>query len=526
MSTPPAAHPPAEVVIGLDVGTTATKAVAFGLRSSWRHTVVREYPLLQPAPGWQVQDPATIVAAVMGSLAEVVSRSRGATVVAVSLSAAMHGLVGLDTDLRPLTPLLTWADSRALDEARLLRDTGQAAELHRVSGTPVHPMSPLTKLMWLSRHEPETAARARAWVGLKDLVIHALTGTLVTELSSASGTGLLDLCTRTWNPLAVDLAGVRDDQLPPVLSTTAVLGLSKSVAARLGLPTATPVVLGAADGPLGNVGTGAVQPGVAGLSIGTSGAIRMVVPEPRTDPDGRLFCYALTDDAWVVGGAVSNGGVAARWAGGVFGPARDGDTSDAELMALAASVPPGSDGLVALPYLLAERAPLWDPSLTGAFLGMRHSHTRGHFVRAVIEGVASQLAVITDGLERLHPVHSVRATGGVFRSPVWRDVVAGALARPLTVTGGAEGSALGAAALGLLALGRNPGLDSAVAALSVGAAGVDEPAVVSTDTEVYARLRASVPFLVDALGAVADLYRPSTPPAAWRAPQTASAPAG
>jgi gluconokinase len=274
------------------------------------------------------------------------------------------------------------------------------------------------------------------------------------------------------------------------------------------------------------VGTGAVQPGVAGLSIGTSGAIRMVVPEPRTDPDGRLFCYALTDDAWVVGGAVSNGGVAARWAGGVFGPARDGDTSDAELMALAASVPPGSDGLVALPYLLAERAPLWDPSLTGAFLGMRHSHTRGHFVRAVIEGVASQLAVITDGLERLHPVHSVRATGGVFRSPVWRDVVAGALARPLTVTGGAEGSALGAAALGLLALGRNPGLDSAVAALSVGAAGVDEPAVVSTDTEVYARLRASVPFLVDALGAVADLYRPSTPPAAWRAPQTASAPAG
>lgn len=514
MSTQPSVNPPAEVVIGLDVGTTATKAVVFGLRSPWRHTVVREYPLLQPAPGWQVQDPQTVVAAVMGALAEVVSQSRGAKVLAVSLSAAMHGLVGLDDTLRPLTPIVTWADSRAVDEGRLLRESGQGAALHRTSGTPMHPMSPLTKLMWFSRHEPETAARARAWVGLKDLVVHALTGTLVTELSSASGTGLLDLGTRTWNPLAVDLAGIRDDQLPPVLPTTAALGLSKSVANRVGLPTATPVVLGAADGPLGNLGTGAIEPGVVGLSVGTSGAARMVVPAPVVDDSGRLFCYALTDDAWVVGGAVSNGGIVVRWAGDVFGTgaidagsADPQGSADARLLDLAASVAPGSDGLVMLPYLLGERAPLWDPGVPGAFLGVRHHHTRGHFVRAAVEGVALQLSAIVDGLDQVSPVTSVRATGGVFRSPVWRDILASALDRPLHVTGGAEGSALGAAALGMLAIGRTDTLRGALGALAPALVDDEGEAVLPTaDPAVYDRVRASIPGLVDGYREVAALF--------------------
>jgi gluconokinase len=495
MSDTPA-YPPAEVVIGLDVGTTATKAAAFGLNSSWRATVVREYPLLQPQPGWQVQDPATLTAAVLGALAEVTAECRGARVVGISVSAAMHGLIGLDADLLALTPLLTWADARATPEAAEIRRSPQGAALHMTSGTPVHPMSPLTKLVWFTRHEAELSARVRAWVGLKDLVLHALTGTLATELSSASGSGLLDLSTRTWSPAALHVAGVREDQLPPVLATTAVLGLSKSVAARLGLPVGTPVVVGAGDGPLGNLGTGALGAGVVGLSIGTSGAVRMVVPRPIVDTSGRLFCYALTDDAWVVGGAVSNGGIAIRWAGGVFG--REGST-DTELLELAASVPPGSDGLIMLPYLLAERSPLWDPTLTGAFLGMRHAHTRGHFVRAVVEGVALQLWSIVADLDRIAPVRDVRATGGVFRSRVWCDVVAGVLGRPLTLAAGAEGSALGAAALGLTALGRAASLETALDALAPGMRqGLGDSVVVDGGPhEAYERARAALPALLD-----------------------------
>jgi gluconokinase len=505
---------PAEVVIGLDVGTTAVKVVAFGVGHPWRHTAIREYPLLAPAPGWQVQDPATIVAALGEALADCVAAAHGSEVVALSVSSAMHGLIGLDADLNPLTPLVTWADSRAHVEAAHLRATGQASALHRTSGTPVHSMSPLTKLMWFARHEPEVCAAARWWVGLKDYVLLALTGSLVTELSSASSSGLLDNATRTWSVAALDVAGVRAEQLPPILSTTATLDLSTTMAVRVGLRAGTPVVVGAGDGPLGNLGTGALEPGVVGLSLGTSGAVRMVVPRPVVDPDGRLFCYALTDDAWVVGGAVSNGGVVVRWAGDVFGsdlrPGPDGAPRDAELLALAHAVPPGSDGLVMLPYLLAERAPLWDPDLTGAYLGIRHAHTRGHFVRAAVEGVAFQLSAIVDELDRLEPVTQIRATGGVFRSPVWREVMAAVLARPLRVTGGAEGSALGAAALGLYALGRATSLADGVA-LAAGGAGASidaEPPVpvTASDMALYARARSSIPELLAAYGEVSKLF--------------------
>ncbi|HSK26105.1 MAG TPA: gluconokinase [Jiangellales bacterium] len=504
--------PSGEVVIGLDVGTTATKAVAFELGTEWRYTALREYPLTAPQPGWQVQDPGAISTAVVEALTECVAAVGGAPVLAVSVSTAMHGLVGLDDRREPLTSLITWADARSADEARGLRASDLATQLYRVSGTPIHPMTPLTKIMWYSRREPVFSARVRWWAGLKDFVLSVLVGEVVTELSSASGTAMIDMATRDWNPSAVDLAGISLDQLPPILPTTATRGLSPAVAAAVGLPAGLPVVVGAGDGPLGNVGTGAMTPGVAGLSLGTSGAVRMVVPGPTLDPAGRLFCYALTDTQWIMGGAVSNGGVVVRWAGEVFGrglAAADGRTHDEELLALAEAVPPGSDGLLMLPFLLAERAPLWDPDLAGAYLGVRHGHTTGHFVRATVEGVALQLSTIVDALDRVAPVTSVRATGGALRSVLWRRVLAAAIGRPLTVTTGAEGSALGVAALGLVGLGRAPDLAAALGALSpeVPARPIEVPEVAgAAEVALYKGLRVSVPGLLAAYDEVARLF--------------------
>ena len=276
------------------------------------------------------------------------------------------------------------------------------------------------------------------------------------------------------------------------------------------MPAGTPVVSGAGDGPLGNLGTGAITPGVAGLSLGTSGAIRMAVPKPQVDDEGALFCYALTESVWVVGGAVSNGGVVIRWAGDSLAPdlsAPARGLADEALLSLAATVPAGSDGLVMLPYLLAERAPLWDPDLPGAYLGLRREHTRAHLIRAAVEGVCRQLAVITDSLDRIARVTSVRVTGGAFRSPLWRDVMAASLNRPLHLVAAAEGSALGAAALGLLALGRATQLTDAVDQLTW----TDRAAEVRIDPDeamaaTYAELRRSIPRLVAGLNAVASLF--------------------
>jgi len=511
-------RPPAEVVIGLDVGTTAVKAVAFGVGAPWRAVAEREYPLLRPAPGRLVQDPATIAAAVDAALAECARAAAGARIAAVSLSTAMHGLLALDAQKQPLTPLITWADGRARAQARELRAAGLAAELHRVSGAPVHPMTPLVKLLWFRQEEPELLARARWWVGLKDYVLWQLTGTLATELSSASGTGLLAMATRAWNSEAIRLTGLSPEQLPEILPTTALLGLSATAADRTGLPAGTPVVAGAGDGPLGNLGTGAVAPGVAGLSLGTSGAVRTIGPRPYTDPHGRLFCYALTDTAWVTGGAVSNGGAVVRWAGEVLGrdlaDGQPGPARDAALLKLAEDVPPGSDGLVMLPYLLPERAPLWDADLRGAYLGLRHSHGRGHLVRAAVEGVALQLSAIVADLDRVHPVTAVRATGGVFRSALWRAVLPAVLDRPVHLSSGEEGSALGAAALGLHALGRTPRPEDALALLpGTAPAARDEPLhAAPQDAAAYRELRTHLVDLLAGLGATAELFAPRTDP--------------
>jgi gluconokinase len=499
--------PPAEVVIGVDVGTTATKVIAFGLGPGWRRTAIREYPLLQPAPGQQVQDPEAIMAATVAALAEVAAAAAGTRVVGVSVTTAMHALLALDEAMAPLTPVITWADARSVAEAAALRADGTAALLHRTTGTPVHPMTPQSKLMWFARHEPALAARARWWVGLKDYLLYRLTGRLVAELSSASATGLLDMASRQWSVMAADLAGVRLAQLPPIVPTTTALPLAREVADKVGLPPGTPVVAGAADGPLGNLGTAAVHPGVAGLSLGTSGAIRAVVPEPAVDDAGRLFCYALTDTDWVVGGAVSNGGIVVRWAGELFGTA-----SDTETLRLAEAVPPGSDGLVMLPYLLAERAPLWEPGIPGAFLGVRRHHGRGHLVRAAVEGVCLQVSSILAGLDRIASVREVRATGGTFRAPLWRDTMAAALGRPLLVTADTEGTALGAAALGLYALGRSDTLLAGVTRL----AGPEEldavPVPVAPElVAAYDRTRSRVPELIRAYQAVSALFDPPPP---------------
>ena len=506
-----APRPPAQVIVGLDVGTTGVKAVAFGLASAWHRVAIREYPLLEPAPGWQVQDPERVLRETADALAECVAAAAGSEVLGISVSTAMHGLIALDAAMHPLTPLVTWADARSHAEAKWLRESGQALELHQRSGAPVHPMTPLTKLIWFSRHEPEICAKARWWIGLKDYLLWRLTGSLVTELSSASGTGLLDMAARSWSPATLELCGVAVDQLPPILPTTSVLALAGAAAERIGLPAGTPVVVGAGDGPLGNLGTGAISPGIAGLSLGTSGAIRMVVPQPQVDAEGTLFCYALTDSVWVGGAAISNGGFVIRWAAGSLAPDMLGapghKSVDEALLDLAASVPAGSEGLVMLPYLLAERAPLWDPDLPGAYLGLRREHTRGHFIRAAVEGVALQLRLILEQLDRLQAVSSVRVTGGAFRSELWQQVVAAMLDRPLFAVGDAEGTALGAAALGLFALSRAPGLTEAMEQLSDPDA--TAPARIDADPELkatYGRLRASMPELIGALAPVAELF--------------------
>jgi gluconokinase len=341
-----------DVVLGVDIGTTATKVVAYDASGAARASASTDYPLRQPQPGAAVQDPDEVGAAVRGGVRAVVRRLDGVRVAGLSFSAAMHSLLALDGGGSPLTPLLTWADTRAAAQADRLHEQGRALDLHKRTGTPVHPMSPLVKLMWLRESDPELHRRAARWVGIKEYVLGQWCGSNVVDHSVASATGMLALDTLDWDAEALDLAGVPRDRLPePVPVTTVVRTLTSEAAADLGLPAGTPVVVGASDGPLANLGIGAVNPGQTACSIGTSAALRVMVEKPAVDENGGVFCYAFVPGRYIVGGALNNGGVVLGWLGDALAPDLGEDSAGA-LAELAATAPPGSNGLLMLPYLL------------------------------------------------------------------------------------------------------------------------------------------------------------------------------
>ena len=510
-----------DVVIGIDTGTTATKGIAAGLDGKLRASASVHYPLDVPGQGRAELDPVRLRDAAVKALIDVAAacRDHGDRVIAVSLSAFLHGLVPMDASGAPLGPLVTWADARAGKQCDEILAGGRAKVLQARTGTPVHPMSPLTKLAWWRATDPATLTATPRWGGVKELVLGALADEpFLLDLSLASGTGLYDIHDRRWDPEALEIAGVRPEQLAEVVPTTQRLRLNAAVAKAAGLDPALPLIIGAADGPLANLGVGAVPAGVAAISLGTSGALRTVVDRPTADAGGRLFCYALTEDRWVIGGAVNNAGSVVRWAGQSFAggferpgaEGEDADERDAALLTEAQSAPPGSDGLLCLPYLLGERAPWWRSGLRGAYLGLRREHGRAHLVRAAVEGVCQQLALVRDSFDAEgFPVTEVRATGGAVASELWVGVLAAALNAPVAVADTPEGTGMGACLLGLHALGALPDLDQAAALVHVGEPTHPDPA----NADLYARLRPLVEKSALAmLDTVKELDRLAPPP--------------
>jgi gluconokinase len=450
-----------------------------------------------------VQDPEAIRGAVAEAVREVAGGLEDGAVKGLCLSAAMHTLLAVDESGEPLTPSLTWGDTRAAPQAERMRAAPGGLELHRRTGTPLHPMSPLAKLAWFREEQPELFGRAHRWVGIKEYAVAGLTGEWVLDHSIASATGLLELATLEWDHEALELAGIGPERLSPLVPCTHVLReLTAEGARELGLPRDCPLVVGASDGTLANLGVGAVHPGVAACSIGTSGALRVMVEEPTVDPQGSVFCYALTPGRWTVGGAINNGGVVLEWAHDALAPEADGLGS---LLEAAAEVPAGSGGLLMLPYLLAERAPHWSSLPRGAYIGLTRAHRREHLVRAALEGVCLQLSLVLDSLRAAEiDVREVRATGGFARSWFWRQLLADVLGMPIDFPAGHEGSSFGAALLGMEAL-------QLVGSIDLAADLVQVDSTVTPDDDsgrLYADLRPVFGRLFDALTpAFEDLRR-------------------
>ncbi|WP_211461272.1 gluconokinase [Collimonas silvisoli] len=463
-------HHQPEYMLGVDIGTTSTKAVLFTTQGQVVAQHAVEYPLLCTTPGMAEQDPLQIYAAVLSAIQIAVSNSGVAAeqIALASFSAAMHSVIAVDQDGVLLSNSITWADNRAGEWANRIRDELDGHAIYLRTGTPIHPMSPLCKIMWLRHEQPQLFTRTARFIGMKEYVLYRLFGEWLVDHSIASATGLFNLQQLDWDQGALDLLGIGPQQLSRLVPTTHHLtGLAPTMAQQLGLLPSTPFVIGANDGVLSNLGVNAIGPGQVAVTIGTSGAMRTVIDKPLTDPSGRTFCYALTARHWVVGGPTNNGGSIFRWVRDELATAESAAATAAgldpyeALTKIAEAVTAGAEGLLFHPYLAGERAPLWNADARGSYVGLAMHHGKPHMIRAALEGVIFSLYSILPAVEDLiGPTTRMMATGGFARSPLWRQMMADIFEREVVVPESVESSCLGACVLGLYALGKIASLEA------------------------------------------------------------------
>ncbi|WP_185819910.1 gluconokinase [Salibacterium salarium] len=447
-----------KAVIGIDIGTTSAKVVIFRPNGSVITEAESSYPVLEPQPGHMEQDPHEIEQALIDALHEAIADSglSASSIQAAGISSAMHSLICVDESLTPLTNVLIWSDRRSVPQVERLRASDRKT-LYENTGTPIHPMSPLLKLRWMYDESFVPYQTAASYISMKEYILRKWFHQDVVDYATASASGLFNIHRLEWDQDALNYAGISAEQLStPVPPTHIVTGLNKDIARQTGLQQDIPIAVGASDGPLANLGVGAVDDSKTVVTVGTSGAVRQFVNKPFLDPDERVFCYAVSENQYIMGGPTNNGGNVLDWLQHTLqSPDKQPGVSDVEsYLQMAGDIKAGSNGLLFLPYLNGERAPHWDATLKGSFFGLSHSHTQAHMARAGLEGVIYALYSIQEAIDTLgHSSDTIYANGGFARSELWLQILADVFGRTVKVPVSHQSSAWGAACTALIAIG-------------------------------------------------------------------------
>lgn len=462
------------IVIGLDVGTSGTKAVAIDEQGALLASALVEYPLHSPKPGWAEQDPADWRAAALDALKQLAGAIDASAVKGIGLTGQMHGSVFLDDANEVIRPALLWCDQRTAAQCEAITEKVGEERLIEMVCNPALTGFTAPKILWLRDNEPDNYARVRKVLLPKDYIRYILTGDFATDVADASGTLLFDVRKRCWHDELLDTLGISRDWMPEAFEGPEVTGrLSTAAAEATGLPVGTPVVAGGGDQAAGAVGCGIVQTGVISASLGTSGVVFAFADEVSRDLQGRVhtFCHAVPGK-WHVMGVVLSAGGSLRWyrdtlASEECAEAKTQGVDPYEIIAARAEEAPlGSEGLLFLPYLTGERTPHKDPYARGAFVGLSLRHDKRHMARSVFEGVAYAM---NDSLEIIRemgvPVSTVRAMGGGARSSFWRQMHADVFNAPLVTINVDEGPAYGAAILASVGAGLHPDVEAACDAM-------------------------------------------------------------
>jgi gluconokinase len=434
--------------LGIDIGTTSSKAVAFSESGEVIANYSFAYEMLHPQPGWSEQDPEAIFEAVINGINKTIQTFAPDLPLFISFSAAMHSLIVIGENANLLTPCIIWADNRADVIAQNLRNTEEGKRFYHTSGVPIHSMSPLCKLLWLRQYEPEIFNTAYKFIGIKEYVFYKLFNDFIIDSSIASATGLLGSKTLQWDEAILQYVNIEASRLSTVFSPNSIFYYNNTFPG-LTITQQIPFVIGAGDGGLSNLGTGATGSNAMAVTIGTSGAARMVITEPKTDSRMRTFCYHLKDNLYITGGANNNGAVVLQW---LKESLLETDKDYNQLFEQAKAIVPGAKDLLFLPYILGERAPIWNGNAKGVYFGLTIQHTKAHLVRASLEGVIYSIYSIIKVLADQHEVTELHASGGFAKSHLWVQMLCDVSNIKVLVSDTVESSALGAVMLGAEAL--------------------------------------------------------------------------
>jgi gluconokinase len=441
-------------LIGIDIGTGSTKGVAIDPEGNILASSQVPYPTINHTPGVSEQAPEIIWQAFLKCVNRITTVLTEAPA-AICLSSAMHSVIPVDNDGTALANMITWADHRSSAVASRIKDSLRGKAIYEATGTPIHAMSPLCKITWLRESMPELFSRTARFISIKEFIWHRLFKVFEIDYSIASATGLFNITSLEWNEESLTIAGLTNKHLSqPVNTDYFRKGFDKALEGQLALPSETPFMIGGSDGCLANEGSFATKPGRAALTIGTSGAIRVAGTSPVLNWSQMTFNYRLNEKMFVSGGPINNGGVALKWYAKTLlkKPLETAADYD-QLLQPIANIPAGSEGLIFLPYILGERAPIWNSNACGVFFGITAQHQQEHFTRAVIEGIVFSLYQIGRGIEAAgQPIEQIHVSGGFVRSKEWVQVLANVFGKKIFLVNTEDASAIGAAFLGMKAM--------------------------------------------------------------------------
>jgi xylulokinase len=449
--------------LGIDVSTTATKALLIDERGTVLAATSSEYPFATPRPLWSEQDPRLWWDGAQRSIRAVVQKTGVDTgrISGIGLTGQMHGLVLLDSQGEALRPAILWNDQRTQSQCDEIHSRIGRERLIQITGNVALTGFTAPKILWVREHEPEVYVRIAHVLLPKDFVRYRLTGGLAVDKADGSGTALMDLRKRDWSEDVLLALELPPGWMPMLYEGPEITGtVTDEGAQATGLKAGTPVMAGGGDQAAQAIGVGAVREDIVALTLGTSGVVFATTAHPFVEPEGRLhaFCHAIPG-RWHLMGVMLSAAGSLRWHRDCFAPEMDYDG----LLAPAESVPPGAEGLLFLPYLTGERTPYPDPLARGAFIGLTVRHGLAHCTRAVLEGVAFGLKDSFELMKAagLAKVDQVRVSGGGARSTLWLQILADVLDLELVTVNATEGAAYGAALLAGVGAGQWPSIEAA-----------------------------------------------------------------